>query len=724
MRISQKLLQLRYLKQRPGLYLLLLAIPLSLLIVLAIDRFVANQQEPVRSPSADLVGLVLAAIVVVSALLYVAFMYIRSRTESSETAGLATAPTDPTIVPEFSESITDKSEQQTRAMSAMSELDQGILSRANVDQLVGCVLRNAPDIINCPVVAVIVIDKDVPTNARTMLSKAGAPLETQAESCEISVETTQYLAARPDGCVLDESHDIAFLDSLVSRGANRFFLWPVYWEGKVCAIFAVGLAGESSLSADERTYGRDFADRLGVALRFVDLEETVRLHAQLDLTTALLTRDNFKTRLSQEIARARREARQIALLFVDMDQFKKINDAIGHARGDALLEQASRRLKSCLREEDIVARFGGDEFAILLPALAKGADAAIVAEKVIKALAKPFNFGGKEQRLSASVGACVCPDDGKSVDAMFRSADIAMYRAKSEGGGKYAFFEQDTLARIRDRADLESELAEALTDDSLKLFYQPQIDLQTGQINGAEGLIRWFHPKRGLISPDEFISVAEQCGLINPIGELVRKIACEQYVSWERAGIAPLRVAVNVSSSEFGREDFIERFASLMQETGVRPYCLELEITESLFLEKSEHVKGALGWLHQRGLHIVIDDFGTGYSSIAYLKRLPFDTLKLDRAFVKDIGNGDGSDELVLAILGMANSLGKTVVAEGVETEAQRDFLVRHGCDSGQGYLWSKPLPAREFEALCRNWPSAGQIEDSDAASGSSIRAV
>jgi EAL domain-containing protein (putative c-di-GMP-specific phosphodiesterase class I) len=217
-------------------------------------------------------------------------------------------------------------------------------------------------------------------------------------------------------------------------------------------------------------------------------------------------------------------------------------------------------------------------------------------------------------------------------------------------------------------------------------------------------LIRWFHPKRGIILPDEFINVAEQCGLINQIGEYVRSVACKHYVSWEKEGIAPLRIAVNLSSSEFGRSDFIERFASLMHDSGVRPYSLELEITESLFLDNSETVKRALNWLHERGIHIVIDDFGTGYSSIAYLKRLPFDTLKLDRAFVKDIGNGDGSEELVLAVLGMANSLGKTVVAEGVETNEQRDFLTRHGCDSAQGFLWSKPLPVREFEALCRTW--------------------
>jgi len=713
MRINQKLLQLRSTKHRFVLILLALVIPLSLLAMLAIDRLASNQQ-PAALSSSSVFGPTLAKILGVSTLLAGLLVFVWSRRGGKDAVGPATAHRDPSDLPDASASIASRFEQQTRAMAAMTELDRAILSRANADRLVDCVLRNALEVLNCPLVAVILIDRDTPTGARTVLVQADTPKEIHNEPSEISLETTQYLAARPDGGPLDNLRDATVLAPLANHGANQFFLWPVYWEGNVSALIAVGLADGCALSADDRTYARDFADRLGVALRTNALEEKVKLHLQLDLTTALLTRDSFKSRMSQEVARARRESRQIALLFVDLDQFKKVNDAIGHARGDELLEQVSLRMKSCLREEDMVARFGGDEFAILLPAIAKGTDAAVVAEKLIAQLALPFNSGGTEQKLTASVGACICPDDGKSVDALFRSADIAMYRAKSAGGGQYAFFEQSTLARIRDRAALESELAEALANKNLCLFYQPQISLENGQIIGAEALIRWSHPKRGLVQPDEFISVAEQCGLIGQLGEFVRATACTQYVSWERDGIAPLRVAVNVSSLEFGSSDFIPRFASVMSESGVRPYCLEVEITESLFLENSGPVKDALDWLHERGIHIVIDDFGTGYSSIAYLKRLPFDTLKLDRAFVKDIGNRDGSEELVVAVLGIAKSLGKSVVAEGVETEEQRDFLIRNGCDSAQGFLWSKPVPAEEFEALCRGWsPAVAATEQS-----------
>jgi diguanylate cyclase (GGDEF)-like protein len=716
MRINQKLLQLLFTRHRFVLILLALVIPLSVLAVFTIGRLATSQQQSATLSSSSVFGPTLAAILGVSTLLAGLLVFAWSRREGKDAAGSATMHRDSSELPDACASIAKRYAQQTRAMAAMTELDRAILSRANADRLVECVLRNALEVLNCPLVAVILIEQAMPTRARSVLVQAGTPKEIHTEPSEISLETTQYLAARPDGGPLDNLRDDAVLGPLANHGANQFFLWPVYWEGNVSALIAVGLAEGCALSADDRTYARDFADRLGVALRANALEEKVRLHAQLDLTTALLTRDSFKNRLAQEVARARRESRQIALLFVDLDHFKKVNDAIGHARGDALLEQVSLRMKSCLREEDMVARFGGDEFAILLPAIAKGTDAAVVAEKLIAQLAQPFNFGGTEQKLTASVGACICPDDGESVDALFRSADIAMYRAKSAGGGQYAFFEQSTLAKIRDRAALESELAEALTNNDLRLFYQPQIRLDNGQIIGAEALIRWLHPKRGLVQPDEFISAAEQCGLIGQLGEFVRATACTQYVSWERDGIAPPRVAVNISSREFGGSDFIPRFESVMRESGVRPYCLELEITESLFLENSGPVKEALDWLHGRGIHIVIDDFGTGYSSIAYLKRLPFDTLKLDRAFVKDIGNRDGSEELVLAILGMAKSLGKVVVAEGVETEEQRDFLTRNGCDSAQGFLWSKPLPAEEFEALCRGWsPAAPAAEQSSA---------
>jgi len=419
------------------LILLALVIPLSVLAALTIDRLASNQQQLATLSSSSVFGPTLAAILGVSTLLAGLLVFVWSRREGKDAAGSATSHHEPTELTDASESIAKRYAQQTRAMSAMTELDRAILSRANVDRLVDCVLQNALEVLNCPLVAVILIDRDTPTKARTVLAQADTPKEMHTEPSDISLETTQYLAARPDGGLLDSLRDDAVLAPLANHGAKQFFFWPVYWEGNVSALIAVGLAEGCALSPDDRTYARDFADRLGVALRANALEDKVRLHAQLDLTTALLTRDSFKNRLSQEVARARRESRQIALLFVDLDQFKKVNDAIGHAQGDALLEQVSLRLKSCLREEDIVARFGGDEFAILLPAIAKGTDAAVVAEKLIVQLAQPFNFGGSEQKLTASVGACICPDDGKSVDAMFRSAERCIVPSQRVAGSMH-----------------------------------------------------------------------------------------------------------------------------------------------------------------------------------------------------------------------------------------------------------------------------------------------
>jgi EAL domain-containing protein (putative c-di-GMP-specific phosphodiesterase class I) len=279
-----------------------------------------------------------------------------------------------------------------------------------------------------------------------------------------------------------------------------------------------------------------------------------------------------------------------------------------------------------------------------------------------------------------------------------------MYRAKGEGGGQYTYFEEGMNAQALDRAALETDLRGALANNELMLFFQPQIDLHTRQISGAEALIRWTHSKRGFVQPEAFISVAEQSGLIDQIGEFVRKTACSHYGTWERDGIAPPRIAVNVSSRELRRSDFIKGVESVLRESGVRPYSLEFEITESLFVDNSEQIVTAIKWLHDRGIRIAIDDFGTGYSSIAYLKRLPFDIIKLDRAFVKDIGQSAASDAIVVAILGMARNLGKEVVAEGVETLEQSEFLLHHGCETAQGFLWSKPLPPREFESLTRAW--------------------
>jgi diguanylate cyclase (GGDEF)-like protein len=663
-----------------------------------------------RSPAKDTfsaLGPGLGIFLAISLLLSAAFARTRTRAASPARAHEPSGAGAPKLHPAESPDIHVRFERQARAMAALTELDRAILSRASMDRVAESLLRNSPQAISADFFAVVLIDRDAPTRSRTLLIRSGQHENKITERTSIDPSTIRFLTSRPDGYWVADAADHPFLAPLAARGARRFFLVPAFWDGTPSAIYALGFADRDALSDEERTYARDFADRIGVALTACALDEELRRLGQYDSTTLLPNRRTFKDRMSQEMARARRERRPLALLFIDLDEFKKVNDSAGHSGGDAVLEQASRRLKRCLREEDVVARFGGDEFAILLPAIAKGTDAAVVAEKLINQLSRPYNLGGQDHFLSASIGICVYPDDAQSVELLLRYADLAMYRAKAEGGGQYAYFEERMNAQVLDRAALETDLRGALANNELMLFFQPQIDLHTRRISGAEALVRWTHSKRGFVMPGAFISVAEQSGLIDQIGEFVRKSACSHYAAWERDGIAPPRIAVNISSRELKRSDFTKSFESMLRNSGVRPYSFEVEITESLFVDNSEQVVTAIKWLHDRGIRIAIDDFGTGYSSIAYLKRLPFDIIKLDRTFVKDIGQSAASDAIAVAILGMAHNLGKEVIAEGVETIEQCEFLVRHGCETAQGYLWSKPLPPREFESLTRAWQAS-----------------
>jgi diguanylate cyclase (GGDEF)-like protein len=661
----------------------------------------------VRSPMNDayaVLGPGLGVFLAISLLLSAAFARARNRAASRARAHEPSGASSPKPHPAQLPDIHARFDRQARAMAALSEIDRALLSRASMDRVFESLLRNSPQAISADFFAVVLIDRDAPTRSRTLLIRSAQPENQIAERTSIDPSTIRLLTSQPDGFWVADAASHPFLAPLAVRGARRFFLVPAFWDGIPSAIFALGFTDREALSDEERAYARDFADRVGVALTTWTLDEELRRLGQYDSTTLLPNRRTFKDRMTQEMARARRERHPIALLFIDLDEFKKVNDSAGHSSGDAVLEQASRRLKRCLREEDIVARFGGDEFAILLPAIAKGTDAAVVAEKIINQLSRPYNLDGQDHFLSASVGICVFPDDAQSIDLLLRYADLAMYRAKGEGGGRYAFFEERMNAQVIDRAVLETDLRNALMNNELTLFFQPQVDLRTGQISGAEALVRWTHSKRGFVLPGAFIGVSEQSGLIDKIGEFVRKSACSHYGAWELAGIAPPRIAVNVSSRELKRTDFTKNFESVLRDSGVRPYSLEVEITESLFVDSSEQVVTAIKWMHDRGIRIAIDDFGTGYSSISYLKRLPFDIIKLDRAFVKDIGQSAASDAIAVAILGMARNLGKEVIAEGVETVEQRDFLIRHGCETAQGYLWSKPLPACEFESMARAW--------------------
>jgi diguanylate cyclase (GGDEF)-like protein/PAS domain S-box-containing protein len=422
--------------------------------------------------------------------------------------------------------------------------------------------------------------------------------------------------------------------------------------------------------------------------------------AQHDTLTKLPNRTLLQDRLSQAITTAGRNGTRIAVLFVDLDGFKHINDSLGHAIGDRLLQSVAKRLLAAVRTSDTVSRIGGDEFVILLSEVAHAGDAGVKAGKILAALNAPLEIDQHNLRITASIGVTTYPEDGQETAMLIKNADLAMYQAKENGRNNYQFFEKDMNVRALERQSVEENLCFALDRGELVMYYQPKINLKTGEITGVEALIRWQHPERGLIGPLQFISVAEDCGLMLPIGNWVLRESCRQAKEWQDAGLRPIEMAVNVSSVEFRNEDFLEGVKAILEETGLSPHYLGLELTESVLMQHAKFTVPVLKKLKAMGVRLAIDDFGTGYSSLSYLRQFPIDTLKVDQSFVHGI-NADTDDATIInAVINMGSNLNHRVIAEGVETVEQVAFLQAHGCDEGQGYYFSRPVPASQFAKL------------------------
>ena len=440
-----------------------------------------------------------------------------------------------------------------------------------------------------------------------------------------------------------------------------------------------------------------------------DVSERKHFEAQLlhqathDALSGLPNRLLFHDRLGQALAQAGRAEGMIAVMLLDLNRFKTINDTLGHDTGDLLLKEVAHRLAGCLREKDSIARWGGDEFAFLLPDLDHPEAAAEVATKVLGALSYPFDLADEEMYINASIGIALYPADDQSREGLVKNAEVAMYRAKEQGESAYQFFTADMNARAFEHLTLENSLRKALERGELQLYYQPQVDLETGKVSGMEALLRWQHPDFGMVSPAQFIPLAEETGLIVPIGEWVLREACRQNKAWQDAGLGRMRVSVNLSARQFRQQDIVEMTAAVLKETGLTADCLELELTESYIMQNPEAAISTLKQLEQMGVFLSIDDFGTGYSSLSYLRRFPIDCLKIDRSFVQDVPGSADAVAIVSAIVAMAYSLMLEVVAEGVETDEQLAFLKRLQCNRMQGFLFSRPIPADEFEKLVIN---------------------
>jgi diguanylate cyclase (GGDEF)-like protein len=458
----------------------------------------------------------------------------------------------------------------------------------------------------------------------------------------------------------------------------------------------VPIAGPSEV----RALGRGFAT---MARAIADL-------AQHDVLTGLPNRRLLNERLTQAIALARRRDTQLAVLFLDLDRFKHVNDSLGHEVGDRLLQSVSRRLQAAVRTSDTISRQGGDEFVLLLSEVVHGSDAARTAQKIVAALAAPHGIDRHELHITASIGVSLYPDDGQDAETLLKNADAAMYHAKARGPNSYQFFRSDMNTRAVERQRIEVDLRRALNRREFVMHYQPKLNLLTGEMTGAEALIRWIHPDRGLVPPMQFVPIAEDSGFIVPIGRWVLGEVCQQARTWIDAGLSPLPVSVNISGLEFRDRDFLENVYDVLGTHRLEPRFLELELTESVLMQHAKSTASVLKALKEIGVQIAIDDFGTGYSSLSYLRQFPIDVLKIDRSFVHEITAHPDRTPIVSAVISMGKGLNHRVIAEGVETRSQLAFLQASGCGEGQGYYFSQPVAADQFTQLLQTGlPMASQ---------------
>lgn len=482
---------------------------------------------------------------------------------------------------------------------------------------------------------------------------------------------------------------------------------PLRTSEHLLGILTICSQEQDSFTQEEIGVVEELADNLAygmVALRAesarVQYAQMLEYHANHDVLTGLANRHRLSVCLQQAISSARRSGLMVAVLLLDLDRFKVINDSLGHAIGDEVLQAVASRLRACVRATDTVARLGGDEFVVVIPDLEDANNVSLVARKILNALGLPVSVANQDMYIGASIGISLFPQDGSDEGSLLKNVDMAMYRAKQTGRANYKFFTEDIRADNRERHALEAELHQALSRGDLLLHYQPKVSLRTGRIVGVEALIRWQHRERGMIPPSKFISVAEDTGLIVPLGAWVLRTACEQGRAWQANGTNRINIAVNLSARQFRHHDLVGLVRQTIRDTGIDPAWLDLEITESVIMQDAQEAVATMLELKKLGVRLSLDDFGTGYSSLNYLSKFPLDNLKIDQSFVEGIGASSHDTTIVKAVIALAHNLNLNVIAEGVESQSQIDFLQMHGCDEVQGYYFSKPVPPDRIPAL------------------------
>jgi diguanylate cyclase (GGDEF)-like protein len=579
--------------------------------------------------------------------------------------------------------------RQFNAIQAHSEINAVILSSMDLAEVAAIVLKRVADLVGADRYYLLLAER--PSAERFTLfgsrdeGRVGRPI------IVIDAAERQRLTAARSGAT-----------SVGDLAERHVFALPILPGSEFGGALALAYDAPRQPNEEEVELLLGLANRVAVALATARRDEELYRRANFDPLTGLPNRLLGADALSRAVAAAQRNERMLAVLFVDLDGFAEVNDTAGHAAGDALLAQAAARLSECVRKSDFVARLGGDEFAVALTELRKPADAALVARNAIEALSRPYALRDGDVFVSASIGIALYPSDGADAEELLRHADLAMYKAKQSGRRQYAFFEPAMNEEVRRRAELATELRQALERDEFELYYQPQLDVRSGRFVGAEALIRWRHPSHGLVSPGDFVDFAEASGLIEEIGRWSLAAAAAQLVAWRDQGFDLEHVSVNVSPRQLQRPGFAQALGEILSRAGMPAGALCLELTESAVLDDTAAASANLAALASLGVKLELDGFGTGYSSLAYLQRLPVAAVKLDSTFIRTIHSNASTQAVVKAAIDMVHALGKTVVAEGVEHEGQTDVLIRMGCDRMQGYLLGAPLPAAPFSRFVR----------------------
>ncbi len=609
--------------------------------------------------------------------------------------------------------------RQFDTLTALRDIDGLILSSGQTEEILDAVLVRVATMVQGCDIAVLLIDPDNPDLAR--LYRRTAPAGKDCRSpvrCPISQELRRWLGQRDRGSLESGAGVRSRLPALAQADdRSRVFVKPlVHGEQLRGVLLATFQSGAVTADAELDSL-RELANRIAVATSAAEREQQLFRRAHFDALTGLPNRQLCHDRLGQALAVARRQEQKLAVLFIDLDGFKHVNDSLGHPAGDQLLRETSVRLRSAVRATDTVARLGGDEYVVILPSVHGPLEVEVLVGSIMEALKWPFLVNGEQCLIGASVGVTMFPDDGGTAEELLRKADTAMYSAKEGGRSRYVFFAKEMDERINDRRMLQSDLRSALANRELFLVYQPQVDLATGEVVCAEALLRWRHPTRGLISPAIVLPVLEETGLLESIGRWTLQTALDELSRWKRDGLSIRRVAINVATRQLFDKGFVDLVDECLQSSKLSGPCLEIELTEASLVTDFERADRVLRDLAGRGIGTAIDDFGTGYSSLGYLKELSFDRVKIDRTFIEGLPD-EKSLSIVKAVLGIAHSLRKEVIAEGIESEIQRRLLAKLQCDVGQGFLFCRPLLGPAFGEWLSQWEATRLLKEVFASNG------